>query len=275
MMQALSKAAFQVDRYCQSHKFERLWKNNAFRRDLIDSQKNSMLMSLPPEIRLMIWKYVLSPPYDNSTNILSILASCRLVHGEAVVQALESTTFILGLSAGLEFQSKLWSLGTLTQHLRHIKVEISLKDSTARSANNPFLLSKLPLNYLNIDLGVVKTEHWADENFEYHRLMSALLYEESERRLFALYFLQLWVTKERLYKMLFGMQTKKMTVTCAKSGKDIIWSAFVHFRLVDSYCTTMRNADQDDGIRYIIFGDEEKPDANVVEMGRWPLKLEA
>jgi hypothetical protein len=37
----------------------------------------------------------------------------------------------------------------------------------------------------------------------------------------------------------------------------------------------MRNADQDDGISYIIFGDEEKPDVNVVEMGRWPLKLEA
>jgi hypothetical protein len=222
MMQALSKAAFNVDRYYQSHKFEWLWKNNMFRRDLSDSQTNSMLMSLPPEIRLMIWKYVLAPPHDHSTNILFILASCRLAHGETVVQALESTTFVVGRSAGLEFQSKLWSLGTLTQYLRHIEVDISLKDSTARSANNPFLLSKLPLNRLDIDLGVVKTEHWADENLKYHCLMSALLYEESERRLFALYFLQLCVTKERLHKMLFGMQTKKMTVTCEKSGKDII-----------------------------------------------------
>jgi hypothetical protein len=36
-MQALSKAAFQVDRYYQSHNFEWLWKNNMFRHDLIDS----------------------------------------------------------------------------------------------------------------------------------------------------------------------------------------------------------------------------------------------
>jgi hypothetical protein len=165
-MQALSKAAFQIDQYYQSHNFEWLWKNNMFRHDLIDSQKNSMLMSLPPEIRLMIWKYVLSPPYDKSANILSILASCRLAHGEAIVQALEGTTFHVGRSAGLEFQSKLWSLGTFKQHLRHINVDISLKDSTDRSTNNPFLLSKLPLDHLDIDLGVVNTEHWADEDFD-------------------------------------------------------------------------------------------------------------
>jgi hypothetical protein len=164
-MQSLSKAAFQIDRYYQSHNFEWLWKNNMFRHDLIDSQKNSTLMSLPPKIRLMIWNYVLSPPYNNSAKTLSILASCRLAHGEAVVRALESTTFHVGRAAGLEFQSKLWSLGTL--------------------------LSKLSLDHLDIDLGVVKTEHWADENFEYHYLMSALLHEESEHRFFALYFLQL------------------------------------------------------------------------------------
>jgi hypothetical protein len=117
-----------------------------FCHDLIDSQKNSTLMSLPPKIRLMIWNYVLSPPYNNSAKTLSILASCRLAHGEAVVRALESTTFHVGRAAGLEFQSKLWSLGTLTQHLRHIRVEICLKDSTARSANNPFFSQ----NFLSI-----------------------------------------------------------------------------------------------------------------------------
>jgi hypothetical protein len=74
--------------------------------------------------------------------------------------------------------------------------------------------------------------------------------------------------------MPFGMQTKKITVTCAKSGKDITWSAFSHFRLVDSYCTMIGNPGQDNAIRYIVFGDEEEADANVVEMGRWPLELE-
>jgi hypothetical protein len=95
-MQALSKATFHVDRFCQSHTFEALWRKNMFRIDLIDGQKDSMLMSLPLEIRLMIWKYVLSPPYNNSANILSVLATCRLVHGEAVVHALKSITFFVG-----------------------------------------------------------------------------------------------------------------------------------------------------------------------------------
>jgi hypothetical protein len=239
-----------------------------FRINLIDAQKNSMLMSLPPNIRQMIWKYVLSLSYDKSANILSIVSTCRLAHGEAIVQALESTTFYVGRSAGLEFQSKLWSLGTLAQHLRHVKVEISLEDLKARSANNPFLLTKLPLDFLDIDLGVVQTRSWSEENFAYHRLMTALLYEESEHHTFASSTLQLWATKERLYKMVFGMQTKKMTVSCVKSGKDVIWHAFAHFQLADSYCTMMQKVGQDGAIHFIIFGHEEEPDANVINMGQ-------
>jgi hypothetical protein len=102
-----------------------------FRINLIDAQKNSMLMSLPPDIRQMIWKYVLSLSYDKSANILSIVSTCRLAHGEAIVQALESTTFYVGRSAGLEFQSKLWSLGTLAQHLRHVSRDLARRPESS------------------------------------------------------------------------------------------------------------------------------------------------
>jgi hypothetical protein len=271
-MQVLSKAAFQVDRFCQSHTFEALWRKNMFRIDLIDGQKDSMLMSLPLEIRLMIWKYVLSPPYNNSADILSVLATCRLIHGEAVVHALESTAFFVGRSAGLEFQSKLWSLGTLAQHLRYVRVDTSFEKLDGRSANNPFILAKLPLKYLDINLGELKSNGWFSQNMAYQRLIFALLNDEAERRVFEIDALRMWATKKQLYKMLVGMQTKQMIVACTKSRQDLLWSAFSHFCLVDSYCTVLRKGGEGGANHYILFGDEWNPDQNVVEMGRWPLQ---
>jgi hypothetical protein len=273
-MQALSKATFHVDRFCQSHTFEALWRKNMFRIDLIDGQKDSMLMSLPLEIRLMIWKYVLSPPYNNSADILSVLATCRLVHGEAVVHALESITFFVRRSAGLEFQSKLWSLGTLAQHLRHVRVDTSFEKLDGRSANNPFILTKLPLNHLYINLGELQSNGWFSQNMAYQRLIFALLNDEAERRVFEIDILRIWATKKQLYKMLVGMQTKLMTVACTKSRQDLLWSAFSHFRLVDSYCTVLRKGGQGGANHYIIFGNGWNPDQNVVEMGRWPLRTD-
>jgi hypothetical protein len=121
-MQALSKFAFLVDRVCQTHTFESFWKQNMFPLDLINSQEDSLLTNLPPEIRLMIYKHVLSCSNKTSRHKLAILAACRQIRGEAIVTALKNTCFHVNKHSGLDLQSKLWSLGTLKQHLRHIKV---------------------------------------------------------------------------------------------------------------------------------------------------------
>jgi hypothetical protein len=71
--------------------------------------------------------------------------------------------------------------------------------------------------------------------------------------------------------MLVGMQTKNLIVVSGKSNKDILWSAFAHYQLVESMCSVFRKGGGDETEYYIIFGDRIGLDEIVLEMGQWPI----
>jgi hypothetical protein len=257
-MQALSKAAFQVDKFCQTHALEFLWKQNLFSSDLINDQPDSRFMNLPTEIRLMIYKFLSSQSDKPSCHGLAILATCRRVHGEALTIALENISFRVTKYACLKFQSKLQNLGPLQQHLRQVKVQISIEQLNIGRPNNPFVLTNLPLELLDIHLEPVKGNSWRDKNFTYHILISAMLHETiSLQTILDCMLLRPWATKT-------------LIVASDKSDKDMLWSAFTHFWLVDSPCSIFRNGGPDGTKHYIMFGDTYGSDENVLEMGRWP-----
>ena len=116
-MQALQKVAFRTDKLCGTHILSPLYQSLTFRPETVNPQSHSLFMALPPELRLMIYEAAFTPPYNKATNILSLLATCREIHGEAVVLALRTTQFHLDGYKGLNFQSKLRGLGNLAQHL--------------------------------------------------------------------------------------------------------------------------------------------------------------
>jgi hypothetical protein len=169
-IQDLHKIAFQADKLCGTQVLKLLYRNRMFRPETIMLQNNSLFMALSPEIRLAIYEFVFTPPYDKMNNILSILATCRKVHEEALIMALKTTRFHLDGYNGLKFQTRLRNLGDLQQHLRHIDVAMSIQKLDANSGNNPFVLTKLPLAPLEIDfMTIEKADGWLRENHVYHR----------------------------------------------------------------------------------------------------------
>jgi hypothetical protein len=284
-MQALHKLAFQVDKCGGKRTFEPFYMTNTFRAETMGSQEDSPFMALPTEIRLNIYDFVfLAQPATGKSN-LAILATCRQAHGEAVVKALKMTCFHLSHNSGLEFESRLRRLGPLQQHLRHIQVRIPVQHLSARSATNPFILTQLPLDILHIDFGEIDyTDHWLRENYVYQRLISAMLYQtppsttESQiislnqsvvdkcKRIIAGTLLQTWATKKHLYHLLFTMKTKRVLLECSNDGKDMFWSACVHFGLIDDCCGIFRQHGSGKE-HYIMFGDDNHK--NFLEMGQW------
>tara|TARA_R110002003_G_scaffold175_8_gene14241 strand:+ start:1331 stop:2077 length:747 start_codon:yes stop_codon:yes gene_type:complete len=243
-------------------------------------------MIIAPEIRLIIYEFVFSPPYNSSANKLSILAACRQIHGEAIITALRQIQFHIDGQRGLNFQPQLRSLGDLAQQLRRVNVTMPIKRLDASSANNPFVLTDLPLDVLHVDLQAVEAATWLAENRIYHRLVSALFHRtvppghgnypstpvhsnffEKYMRRYAALALQPWAEKENLYRMLFCMTTKKVLVKCKDDGKDLFWSAFTHFELVEGNLNIIQKNGEKGLERYVMFWDENG--SNVLEMGSW------
>ncbi|KAH7071382.1 hypothetical protein BKA63DRAFT_447931 [Paraphoma chrysanthemicola] len=284
-MQAISKLAFYIDELSGRQVMRPLYKNKMFCPDTIDLQSDSILMRIPPEIRLVIYGFVFAPPKKSASNKLSILAICRQIHEEAVIPALRQTHFHMNGQFGLKFQSTLHTLGNLAQYLRHIEIAMPLERLDASSANNPFVLTDLPLDFLQIDFGRVWVSGWLMENRIYHQLISALLHrtlptesngstkpvhktwKEKYVRKHMAQILVPWAKPTHLHHMLLGMKTKKVLVMCKANSKDLLWSAFTHFGLVSSSLTILRKAADDPTRRYVMFWDEGGHD--VVEMGIW------
>jgi hypothetical protein len=176
----------------------------------------------------------------------------------------------------------------LQQHLRHIKVRMPIQMLDVSSGNNPFILTHLPLDILHIDFEEIKdVGDWLKEAYVYQRFISALLYQslpknggsqggvllhkslvQKFKRFVAGVLLQKWATQRHLYHLLFNMKTKKLLVECASSSKDILWSAFTHFSLVDDILSMFYRA-ADRKLHYIMFADED--DQSFMEMGQWPV----
>ncbi|KAH7079610.1 hypothetical protein FB567DRAFT_476323, partial [Paraphoma chrysanthemicola] len=282
-MQAISKLAICIDQLSGRQTMRPFFKNKTFRLDTIDPQSDSMLMQIPPELRLIIYEFVFAPTNTSTPNKLSILAICRRIQGEAIIPALRQMHIHINGDHGLEFQSNLHSLGNLAQHLRHIKITMPMGRLDASSANNPFVLTDLPLDCLQIDFGSVCPKGWLIENRIYHQLISALLHrtfptgsndsakpvhrtwKERYVRQYIAQTLILWAKSTHLHHKLFGMKTKKVLVMCNADAKDLLWSAFTHFGLVSSSLTIVRKAAEDPTRRYVIFWDEGG--RSVLEMG--------
>jgi hypothetical protein len=258
-MQILARLAVQANKVCNSRILKSIYAKNMFQSATIKAQDGSFFMAVPTEIRLMIYDYVFTPPYDKTQNVLSLLATCRKVHGEAIITALNTTQFHLDGAKGLSFQSKLWGLGDLQQHLRRIDISMPIQKLDGNSGNNPFVLTTLPLTSLEIDFEKIEgTDTWLKENRIYHRLISAVLHEttaatfdaqtvplhksavEKNKRRAEAAFLKPWATKSQLYHMIAWMKTKMLVVKCVDDGKDILWSAFTYFSLVDDTLTAIR-----------------------------------
>jgi len=284
-MQAVGKLAFQVDKRSGKRAFESFYMRNTFRMETMVPQEDSDFMALPTEVRLNIYDFVFLAQRTTGKSDLAILATCRQVHGEAIVKALKTTRFHISHTSGLEFESRLRRLGPLQQYLRHIQVRMPMQQLNARSATNPFILTQLPLDILHLDFGKIDgTGHWLGENYLYQRLISAMLYQTALgtsgtgaaslhqsfvnkcRRIIAGTLLQNWATKKELYHLLFTMKTKRLLMECSDDGKDMFWSACSHFGLMDGCCGIFRQHDSGKK-HYIMFGDDDNK--NFLEMGQW------
>jgi hypothetical protein len=62
------------------------------------------------------------------------------------------------------------------------------------------------------------------------------------------------------------MKTKKLLVECADDRKDILWSAFTHFGLMEDSHSSFRVV-VDGKEHYFMFDDEVNK--NFMEMGQW------
>ncbi|KAF2826961.1 hypothetical protein CC86DRAFT_416741 [Ophiobolus disseminans] len=249
-----------MDMLCGSHVMEKLYKDSIFSPENVSSQESSpFITALPTEVRLAIYDFVFSPPYEKSANILPILAIYRKVHSEAIIKTLESTQFHLDGCSGLKFQSKLRVLGDFQQHLRRIDITMPIQKLDAEGGSNPFALTKLPFTSLIIDFeNIEHADNWLRENCIYHRFMSALLHTtapnatgsgtvalhnsiiKKEKRRYNAAFLKPWATKKQLFYMVVCMKTKNLIVKCVDDGKDILCGAFAHFVLFDDSLTILR-----------------------------------
>ncbi|KAF2279867.1 uncharacterized protein EI97DRAFT_454816 [Westerdykella ornata] len=149
-------------------------------------QPDCPLLSLPSEVRQMIWQYVFE--YDDqdtnrlSSEQLALLATCRLINFEAIHLALQNTNFQLTCPASksLSYRNGLRHLGPLQLHLRYITITMPIEKINC-GPNNPFLLTQLPLTKLtiiltdNVSYSQRQGPHAASFDLRY-QLVSALLY---------------------------------------------------------------------------------------------------
>ncbi|KAF1918756.1 hypothetical protein BDU57DRAFT_511493 [Ampelomyces quisqualis] len=289
-MQALTRLAFQVDKRLGTETFASLYRKHTFRPDTISAQQQSRFLSFPPEIRLIIYKFVFSHPPCSSnhlhrrTNTLSLLSTCRQIHDEAITPALNNTHFHLQHPHILTFQSTLQSLGPLKNQLRHVHVSIPLQRLNAYTAANPFILTQLPLQDLVIDLGKIEARTWVDENTAYHYFVSAMLYRaapasacpvalheslfQRAKRRVAVLLLADWASAEQFYDSVGSMVCREVVVQADRDEKDVLWSALRHFRLVEDCMTLLEDEEGEGEMMYVICGDEGEK--SFVEMGVWP-----
>ena len=280
-----------IEQRSLSHTNMRFYRKQLFNSD-IQPQPQSGLLSLPAEVRLQIYKWAFSPPYQvGSMSSMALVSTCRLINQEAVHLALRQCRFRLSPTGALNFRHNLWNLGPLQQHLSYITIEMSLLKIDTTGPNNPFVLTQLPLHTLEIVFSDTATKGWRNEVTLYHNLISALLYRSTPRmlgattepiyksillRLKRIAQTRTWSfnpTVEELYDVLLLSRTKNVLVKCKSSQEDIIWSAFAHFGLVRLHhkkfmVKSTQGGERFEWIGYYMFYDEN--DMSVFRMGWYP-----
>lgn len=73
-----------------------------------------------------------------------------------------------------------------------------------------------------------------------------------------------WARKDMLCNMVAEMEAKKVTVKCRNDGKDILWSSFTQFGLVNEPLTIIRAGGEDVAKHRVMFYDTDEQ--NVPEM---------
>lgn len=174
------------------------------------AQPASPFLSLPTEIRCLIYYYVFGPeadtesedtrqcirPIDSTSYIaaddyadsrssseqLSLLATCRQVYGEAHKLAFNRTVFKLeSWSKNIPISKHLATLGPLQMHLRHVEIVMRPSDLQLLSRDNPFTLMQLPLTKLEIRFIEGYHKGWKGHVKEWYLIVSALCHVHRPR----------------------------------------------------------------------------------------------
>ncbi|KAF1969758.1 hypothetical protein BU23DRAFT_601364 [Bimuria novae-zelandiae CBS 107.79] len=265
----------------------------------VPSQPLSRLLSLPAEIRLLIYSHVFTvdaSAYCPRSTRLALLQTCRLIHGEAHVLALELLTFTINaLTAPLALSARLSDLGARQMHLRHVVVTIPLPALRPLSAGgNPFVLaSLLALEALEVRLVDTVGKWWKEDVRLFHLLVSSLCHvslpsssststsevdeevdavqrlihaslREKYRRGVALRRWAWQPSHEDLYAMLDAMRTKKVVV---RSVTATLYRAFAFFGLMQHGAWKLPVRGKGEG-RYLVFHDEVVRQGSVLEFGQ-------
>ncbi|KAJ4346724.1 uncharacterized protein N0V89_010656 [Didymosphaeria variabile] len=309
------------DQFPNSHTLEPVYMAHLFTSP-IQPQQNSRLLSLPPEVRLQIYGYVfdsgLSLQLGRRAYVqLALLETCRLLHSEAhklafnqwYFHVLDGPRMIKGTpffrrfprrwnawkvgkarksDARERFRKKtlsqrLWTLGARVNHLRFVGITMPHSKLDPLSANNPFLLTRLPLTELTIGLTGSVGGHWKSDVKIYFSLISSLLYlsrainsdgplqpiytlkKERMERFIALHRWTYEPQPVELHRMLGALETKKVTV---RATQDVLWKAFVYFGLIHRNAWKVVPSDSEED-EYMHFVDEEAfSGGGVLEFGR-------
>ncbi|KAF1996440.1 hypothetical protein P154DRAFT_319853 [Amniculicola lignicola CBS 123094] len=227
----------------------------------IETQPGSPLLRIPAEIRLEIYRYVFTPPDMGER---ALLLTCRLVNHEAIKIAFQNVDWCLDAAAARNLELRIWYLGDLTMELRNVTIDIPFEKLDCMGPNNPFLLMRLPLDKLVINLGRIKQKRWREEISTYYRLLSAFLHhssvqsptDERSQRYAALMAksklarlkrrgeVGAWIwtpCKDDLYQTMRSCMAKKVVVTTRQSASnDPFWTSFEFFDLVRDIITIVR-----------------------------------
>ncbi|KAF2731894.1 hypothetical protein EJ04DRAFT_404560, partial [Polyplosphaeria fusca] len=211
-------------------------------------QRQSQFLSLPPELRQFIYDYFLEEPRQRP---LAVLTTCRLVYAEAHRIVLNKILFVLNERSIPRLSRMQRNLGSLTQHLRQVFIEVSPRTINKHGASNPFRLIENPLDKLIIKLHEFKTNSYREETTFYWNFMSAFMFRTPKNETGAVSnpFLNgvvgglkrkaaqmTWTwnpSVEDLEDVMKSCKTKSVRVMLKKNARDSLFQAFVHFGLID------------------------------------------
>lgn len=252
-------------------------------------QPSSRLLSLPAEIRCMIYAHLFES--DDSDYLrppqLALLATCRLIHGEAYRFALSTLVFHMTVwDKKLHLRKSLSALGPLQTHLRRVRILITLPELQSVGANNPFTLVQLPLEELEIQILKTVTESWASDVNFFHLIVSAICHvdqaedkdgnpkgphrsihesfrKKNMRRIEQKYW-NYTPSQKDLYHMLDSMQAKKVVV---RTVTDVLFRAFLYFGMVSLNLSKMVMKAPNGG-RYLAFYNGLEEPRGYLEFGK-------
>ncbi|KAL1596997.1 hypothetical protein SLS60_008579 [Paraconiothyrium brasiliense] len=178
---------------------------------------------------------------------------------------------------------RLSTLGARVNHLRYVGITMPHSKLDPLSANNPFLLTRLPLTELTISLTGSVGGHWKSDVKFYHSFISSLFYLNqtvgsssalppihtlAKNRVERFIALQRWTYKPQpneLNRMLEALETKKVAV---RATQDVLWKGFMFFGLMNQNEWRLVTP-HPEGDRYLYFVDEEAfSGGGVLEFGR-------